>query len=47
MFILMLEDDKKIMPDRYENTEIFFKLVGVKYKKKTAVQRCLEKILMD
>ena len=43
----MLEDDKKIMLDRYENAEIFFKLVGAKYKKKTAVQWGLDKILMD
>lgn len=35
------------MPDRYENAEIFCNLVGAKYKKKTAVQRHLDKFLVD
>ena len=39
----MLEDGKKIMLYRYENAEIFCNLVGAKYKKKTAVQRHLDK----
>ncbi len=43
----MLEDGKKIMPDRYENAKIFCKLVGAKYKEKTAVQRHLDTFLMD
>ena len=43
----MLEDDKKIMPDRYEKAKIFCKSFDAKYQEKAAVQQCLDKILMD
>lgn len=36
----MLEDGKKIMPDRYKKAKIFCKSFDAKYQEKAALQRC-------